>query len=182
MKALPIAATASVLAAQRDSVAVSITTNHSTRTMHRRVAGSMTATRAATASVLLALIVGGCATHPDQIDAQHVPPEKYSELDCSQLVLKRTAIKAQITTLRNRLEFLNETASGSLAPVAWYVLWPELIYHGVAEAPKMKAEYSRLLGEYEAIRHTESSKGCAVSTPASGEAASPPASAASSAD
>ena len=46
----------------------------------------------------------------------------------------KSAIKAQITTLRNRLEFLNETASGSLAPVAWYVLWPELIYHGVAEA------------------------------------------------
>jgi hypothetical protein len=127
-------------------------------------------------SISLPLLLGACASPPERIEPQSVPPEKYSGLDCSELASKATEIQAQIAGLRERLKFANETATGSFAPIAWYVLWPELLYHGIAEAPKQKAEYSRLLGEHNAVSEMAKSKGCSLSTPGTGQGTAPPAS------
>jgi hypothetical protein len=134
-----------------------------------------------TVLLFLVLLLGACASTPESTKPQDVALERYSNLDCFQLAVYSASVQQRITALEQQIKDFDELTTGKFAVMAWYVLWPELIYQGIATVPEKKAEISGLVLEYNAIAALATSKGCVLSAPATTQGTSPPASSASSA-
>lgn len=112
------------------------------------------------ACVSVSVLLAACATSPDKIEPLAVPLDRYLMLSCSQLQVEGEAVARQIARLREAVESANRVTEGSTGIVAWWILWPELLYHRAAVAPKDRAEYARLLGERNAIARAAAKHGC----------------------
>lgn len=128
---------------------------------------------------LLAALLTGCTTPPDRIEPLNVLPGRYLALNCAQLQAEGDAVARQLVKLRERIERANRVTEGATAIVAWWVLWPELLYHRTAIAPQDRAEYARLLGEQRTIVQVAAQLDCPRQPPAVPEHALPPAAIAS---
>ncbi|MBZ9889458.1 hypothetical protein LB559_16145 [Mesorhizobium sp. BR1-1-3] len=106
-----------------------------------------------------AILLVGCATRPDKIQASYVSPILYQNLTCEQLALEATNISRRATEAAG---VQNKKAGQDAAVVAVGVIifWPALFFASGDGASA--AEVARLKGEMQAIEDASTLKGCGI--------------------
>lgn len=110
--------------------------------------------------LLAVLVVGGCASSPDKIDAAYVSPLKYKDYDCDQVAMEMDYVGQRTTKLYQRLK-AERTADNWQMGVGLVLFWPSLFLLEGGDGPEA-AEYAQLKGEYEALRDVSVSKKCGI--------------------
>jgi len=105
------------------------------------------------------LVISGCATHPDKMQASYVSPIQYQKYDCDQIADETARVERKITTLHGQLADTADTDSTQMG-VGLILLWPTLFFLD-GDGPQA-TEYSRLKGEYEALEQVSIEKKCAL--------------------
>tara|TARA_B110000208_G_C11594553_1_gene367583 strand:+ start:324 stop:746 length:423 start_codon:yes stop_codon:yes gene_type:complete len=113
-------------------------------------------------TVLSAVLLSGCASNPDKIDAAYVSPLKYSKYDCDQLSMELDYIGNRTTKLYNQLK-KEQTSDQWQMGLGMVLFWPALFALEGGDGPSA-AEYSQLKGEYEAVRQSVVKKKCGYET------------------
>ncbi|RUW60715.1 hypothetical protein [Mesorhizobium sp. M7A.F.Ca.US.008.03.1.1] len=106
-----------------------------------------------------ALLLCGCATPPEKIQASYVSPILYQNLTCEQLALEATNISRRASEAAG---IQNKKAGQDAAVVAVGVIifWPALFFASGDGASA--AEVARLKGEMQAIEDASTVKGCGI--------------------
>lgn len=112
--------------------------------------------------LLTALLVSGCASNPDKLDAAYVSPVKYEKYNCQQVATEMDYVGQRTTKLHQRLES-ERTADNWQMGVGLVLFWPSLLFLEGGDGPEA-AEYSQLKGEYEALRQTSVAKQCGIAS------------------
>jgi hypothetical protein len=123
--------------------------------MKKFVAGAMSA---------LVVMIGGCASQPDQMAKQYVSPIQYQALDCDQISLEMERTSRRINELYTSLKKTADDDAAQMG-VGLILLWPTLFFLEGGDGPQA-AEYSRLKGEYEALESVAIQKKCSMPTTA----------------
>jgi hypothetical protein len=108
------------------------------------------------------LLVTGCASSPDKIDAAYVSPVKYQSYQCDQVATEMDYVGHRTTKLYHRLE-KERTADNWQMGIGLVLFWPSLFLLEGGDGPEA-AEYAQLKGEYEALRETSVSKQCHIAS------------------
>ena len=112
--------------------------------------------------LLTALLISGCASNPDKLDAAYVSPVKYEKYNCQQVATEMDYVGQRTTKLHQRLES-ERTADNWQMGVGLVLFWPSLLFLEGGDGPEA-AEYSQLKGEYEALRQTSVAKQCGIAS------------------
>jgi hypothetical protein len=104
--------------------------------------------RARTLFVLLLLLAAGCATHPDEIVWDAVPPDAYADYDCDQLAVEIVYIGYRVRHLYDRL-LKRRKRDEWQAGMSWFYGATAFFLKGDSEEA---AEYQQLRGGFEAAR------------------------------
>lgn len=113
--------------------------------------------------VIAALVMlSGCASNPDKIDAAYVSPLKYKDYDCDQLAMEMDYVGQRTNKLYARLK-KERTADNVQMGVGLLVFWPALFFLEGGDGPEA-AEYAQLKGEYEALRDNAVQRKCAITS------------------
>jgi hypothetical protein len=111
-------------------------------------------------AILISLILAGCASSPDKIQAAYVSPLKYKDYDCDQLAMEMDYVGQRTNRLYQELD--NEaTADKWQMGVGLLLFWPTLFALEGGDSSEA-VEYAQLKGEFEAIRTTSVQKKCGV--------------------
>ena len=111
---------------------------------------------------LLILLLVGCASSPDKIDAAYVSPLKYKDYDCDQLAMEMDYIGQRTTKLYQRLKKESNTDNWQMG-VGLVLFWPTLFALEGGDSPEA-SEYAQLKGEFEACRATSVQKKCTIAS------------------
>ncbi|MFD1982589.1 hypothetical protein ACFSOZ_07840 [Mesorhizobium newzealandense] len=106
-----------------------------------------------------AILLCGCATPPDKIQASYVSPILYQNLTCEQLALEATNVSRRASEAAG---IQNHKAGQDAAVVAVGVIvfWPVLFFaNGDGTSA---AEVARLKGEMQAIEDASTAKSCGI--------------------
>ena len=106
------------------------------------------------------MLTAACASNPDKIDAAYVSPIKYQDYSCRQISEEMDYVGARTTDLYTRLKS-ERTKDNWQMGVGMVLFWPALFALEGGDGPEA-AEYSRLKGEFEALRQTSNKKSCAI--------------------
>lgn len=112
-----------------------------------------------TTLALVSLMLAGCASSPDDIDAAYVSPLKYKDYDCDQLAMEMDYVGQRTTKLYQRLE--DERNADNWQMGLGFILWPIWLGLEGGDGPEA-AEYAQLKGEYEALRENSVTKKCGI--------------------
>jgi hypothetical protein len=109
--------------------------------------------------VLTAIYAAGCATSPRDIEAVHVPPEKYQGYDCKQIEAELASAHARGAEMRKAI---NADAAGdaALVGVGALLFWPAMFF-AIGDADEAD-QYGQLKGEYEALQAAGAAKTCEI--------------------
>ena len=110
------------------------------------------------ALAVICLSIVGCATQPRDLGSTYVPVEKYAEYDCKQLVDETTNINRRLSELYVSLKKKADNDAVQMG-IGLILFWPTLFALEGGDGPEA-VEYSRLKGEYEAIRQSSVIKEC----------------------
>lgn len=113
-------------------------------------------------AVAVVVLVSGCASSPDKIDAAYVSPLKYRDYDCDQIALEMDYVGQRTNKLYARLKS-ERTADNVQMGVGLLVFWPALFFLEGGDGPEA-AEYAQLKGEYEALRENAVQRKCAITS------------------
>jgi hypothetical protein len=114
-----------------------------------------------TAILLVGLVVvAGCASNPDKIDAAYVSPLKYKDYDCDQIAMEMDHVENRTNTLYQNLQKERKADNWQMG-IGLVLFWPTLFALEGGDGPQA-AEYSQLKGEYEALRQTSVQKKCGI--------------------
>lgn len=118
-------------------------------------------------AILISLIFGvnACASHPDKIGASYVSPIKYADYNCRQIASEQETVNGRTIDLYNRLK-KERNADNWQMGIGLIVLWPTLFFLEGGDGVEA-SEYSRLKGEYEALRQANVQKSCDINFMAS---------------
>lgn len=105
----------------------------------------------------LVLVVGGCASSADSIEARYVSKNRYSDLNCSQIAQEMEQVDNRLTNLSSRQND-NAGADAALMTVGMIIFWPALF--GLAATNDYEGEISQLKGEREALIKASIHKDC----------------------
>lgn len=111
-------------------------------------------------STAIAVLLAGCASNPDKIDAAYVSPLKYDEYDCKQIAMEMDYVGKRTTELHQRLD-KERTKDNWQMGAGLLVFWPALFFLEGGDGPEA-AEYSQLKGEYEALRVNSVQNKCGI--------------------
>jgi hypothetical protein len=108
---------------------------------------------------LTAIYATGCATSPRDIEAVHVPPEKYQGYDCKQIEADLTSAYARGAEMRKAI---NADAAGdaALVGVGALLFWPAMFF-AIGDADEAD-QYGQLKGEHEALQAAGAEKNCEI--------------------
>ena len=116
------------------------------------------------ATVLAASVVlAGCASSPEKINAAYVSPLQYKDYSCDQM----SAEMGRVTRRANELQgTLAQTANNDAVQmgVGLVLFWPALFFLEGGDGPQA-AEFARLKGERDAIEQASILKSCMISVP-----------------
>lgn len=115
-------------------------------------------TALAVSTAALVLLVSGCASKSDKIDASYVSPLVYSDHNCRQIkqeLLRVNRKVLEVTKTQDKIASNDSVAMG----VGLVVFWPALFF---IEGSDKSDELARLKGEYDAIEQTAIQKECDV--------------------
>lgn len=106
-----------------------------------------------------AMVLAGCATHPDSIGAQYVSPDMYNSFTCDQIRAEGTRLDRRLGELHASLS--SEAESDQMETAVGLILfWPALFFLEGSNSPQT-AEYARLKGERDALSQAAVRKSCA---------------------
>ncbi len=114
-------------------------------------------------SLLIASMLGACATASKDVATTYVSPLQYKDWDCDQISIEMARVSARVTELGGRLD---ESSSKDklITGVGVLVFWPALFFLGGNK--QQEAEFARLKGEYESLQQTSNHKKCTLPPPA----------------
>lgn len=117
-----------------------------------------------TASVFIPLLLlGACASQPQDIGTSYVSPLHYKNFDCEQLGMEAERVSRRVLELRASLKSTADTDAVQMG-VGLVLLWPTLFF--LEGGDKAEAvEFSRLKGEREALEKTSIQKKCLIAFP-----------------
>ena len=106
-----------------------------------------------------ALMLGGCASRPDDISAAYVSPLPYQQLSCEQLAAEaqRVSASAAIAAGAQNQQASNDAVATTIAVV---VFWPALFL--IKGDNAKAAEVARLKGEMQAIEQASIAQNCGI--------------------
>ena len=107
-------------------------------------------------AVILCLLISGCASSPDSIEAAYVSPLEYQSYDCDQLgqEMRRVGRKVQEVTGHQDDEATGDTVAMGVGLV---IFWPALFF---LIGSDREEELARLKGEAEAVEQAAIGKNC----------------------
>jgi len=111
-------------------------------------------------TLLISVLLIGCASNPDKIDAAYVSPMVYSNHDCDQLSLESEHIGRRTTELYTRLKSERKKDNWQMG-AGLLLFWPALFFLEGGDGPEA-AEYAQLKGQYEAVRQNSIQKKCTI--------------------
>ncbi len=100
----------------------------------------------------------GCATNPDKMEAAYVSPLKYKDYDCEQIAEEMDYVSQRTTRLHQKLKKENTNDKWQMA-AGLILFWPVLFALEGGDGPEA-TEYSQLKGEFEALRTNSTQKRC----------------------
>ena len=106
------------------------------------------------------VLVAGCASNPDNIDAAYVSPLKYQNYDCSQIGTELDYVSQRTTSLFQNLKDKRKADNWQMG-VGLVLFWPALFALEGGDGADA-AEYSQLKGEFEALRQVSTQKRCNI--------------------
>ena len=112
-----------------------------------------------TTSLLVALVVAGCAAKSTEIAATSVSPLQYQPYDCGQIGAEMLRVSSRVNALGGQLDQKASDDSGVTA-VGIILFWPALFFVGGNKANE--AEYGRLKGELDALHQAAIQKRCDI--------------------
>ncbi|MCX5512139.1 hypothetical protein [Kaistia algarum] len=117
-------------------------------------------TKTRVAALLAALMLGACASRPDDIAAAYVSPLPYQQLDCQQLAAEaqRVSASAAVAAGAQNQQASNDAVATTIAVV---VFWPALFL--IKGDNAKAAEVARLKGEMQAVEQASIAKHCDIS-------------------
>jgi len=109
----------------------------------------------------ISLAIAGCASQPQDIQAQYVSPAIYNNYDCNQLTLEANRLSRRVSSLTGSLKKKADTDETQMT-VGMLILWPTLFF---LDGDGVEAqEYSRLKGEVEAVDQVFIQKNCSLAS------------------
>ena len=108
--------------------------------------------------VLATCALGACASSPDKMAASYVSPLKYKDYDCDQIAMEMDYIQQRTIELYHSLDKKHSNDQWQMG-VGLILFWPTLFALEGGDGPEA-AEYSRLKGEFEALRKVSIDKKC----------------------
>ena len=111
-----------------------------------------------------ASVLGGCATHPDKVEAAFVPVSKYQHLNCEQLAAETHRIIERTVDLYAHMAEQDREDSGQFVlnsltfPGVAYILADLVLMSGTDK--KAEEELSRLKGDFESLRQNALRRSC----------------------
>ena len=115
------------------------------------------------AFVFCLMILSGCSTNPNKIDAAYVSPLKYKDYNCDQIAMEMDYVGQRTTKLYGRLKNQN-TADNWQMGVGLLLFWPSLFLLEGGDGPDA-TEYAQLKGEFEALRDNSVRRMCGHDRP-----------------
>lgn len=109
-----------------------------------------------------ALILGGCATAPEDIQTSSVSPLMYRDYTCNQLVMEMDRVNRRATELQTSLKKTADDDGAQMA-IGVILFWPALFFLEGGDGPQA-AEYSRIKGEKDAVEIAAIQKDCSMAT------------------
>jgi hypothetical protein len=113
--------------------------------------------KTAVTSIVIGLLISGCATSSDKIAASYVSPMQYQSFDCEQIAAEGNRLSQRVMTLQGQVD---KAASNdkAVAGIGAILFFPVLFALGGNQ--QQEAEYGRLKGEYEAVQQSAVVKKC----------------------
>ena len=102
------------------------------------------------ATALVAVLVTGCASHPDKLEPVYVSPEKYESLSCDAISQEMTRISVRMSDLYGRLKVARQRDNVQTGVGLIPTLWPVLLLLEGGDGVEAD-EFSRLKGEFSAL-------------------------------
>jgi hypothetical protein len=106
------------------------------------------------------ILLAGCASNPNNIEAAYVSPLKYKDYDCDQIALEMDYVGQRTTRLYTRLDSERKKDNAQMG-VGLVLFWPALFFLEGGDGPDA-AEYAQLKGEFEALRDNSVQRKCAL--------------------
>lgn len=110
-------------------------------------------------SIVMAVVLSGCASKATSIEAAYVSPIGYQALTCPQIAAEAQTVSARA---HKAVGAQNKKASddAALMAVGIVIFWPALLFTSGDGASA--AEVSRLKGEMQALKSASDAKGCGL--------------------
>lgn len=108
--------------------------------------------------IAAAFALSGCATQPSDLGTTYVPVATYANYDCDQLTAEVNHINLRLDELYTSLKDKADTDAAQMG-IGLLLFWPVLFALEGGDGPEA-TEYSRIKGEYEAIRQASLQKQC----------------------
>ncbi len=106
-----------------------------------------------------AMMVAGCATAPDKIQASYVSPILYQNLSCEQLAAEAATVSSRAAQAAG-VQSNKAGQDAAVVAVGMIVFWPALFLASGDGAAA--ADVARLKGEMQAIEDASNRKGCGI--------------------
>jgi hypothetical protein len=104
------------------------------------------------------LLTTGCATAPENVEANYVSPIEYSNLSCDQIRAELMRVSDRVRVVSGQQQKKRTTDAVALT-VGLVVFWPALF---LMIGGDKRAELSDLKGQYDALDRAATEKNCAV--------------------
>ena len=111
--------------------------------------------------LLVAMVLVGCATSPEEIPAASISHIQYRDYSCDDIALELDRVSRSMNTLHHQLDKKASNDATQMG-VGLFLLWPTLFFLEGGDGPQAM-EYAQLKGEFEALEKVAIRKKCAVS-------------------
>lgn len=109
--------------------------------------------------VVIAGLLGGCASGAGKITPSYVSPLQYKDYSCDQMTNEMQRLSGRANQLAGQLNKAEENDK-MIMGAGLILFWPALFALGGTK--EQEAEYSRLKGEYDAVHQMAIQKNCGV--------------------
>ena len=106
---------------------------------------------------LFAVLAAGCSTASKDIGPSYASAAPYESYSCQQLASETARLDTRISALGRRLDDAARNDKGIMVVGALF-FWPALFALGGTKEEEI--EYSRMVGQRDAMRQTAEAKGC----------------------
>lgn len=109
-------------------------------------------------TIACALILAGCASHSDKIDAAYISPLKYNSYTCSQLEQEYARVAQRSSIVNGQQDDIASNDAVAMG-VGMVLFWPALFF---IDSDDKKEEVARLKGEHNAIEQIAIQRECGL--------------------